>query len=210
MKGLESGKEKIKKICEELKRETLEPAQMEAEKIVEAARFLADEIVAKAHHQIKEMHEKAHREIEQQKAIFQASLSHACRQTLEALKEKIEHKLFNPEIARLLETPLQEAKVVAKLIEAAVQAIEKEGIEADLSVAISSATPAREVNELLAAKILQKLKEKSVLLSSIGGGIEVKLVGQNMTIALSDTTFTELVADYVREDFRRFVLSAHQ
>ena len=205
MKGLESGQDKVKKICDLLKQETLEPAISEAEEILHKARRRAEEIIAEAHRKIEEMHEVAHLEIEQQKAVFEASLAQACRQTLETLKEKIENRLFNPELAHLLTKPLQDAKIVAKLIEVVVQAIEKEGIDADLSAYIPAAVSAREVNELLSKKILEHLKEKGVLISSIGGGIEVKIVNQHMTVDLSDAAFRDLVAGYIRKDFRELI-----
>lgn len=205
MKGLESGKDKVKKICDLLKQETLEPAQHEAQEIIHTAHRRAEELIAEAHRKIEEMHEVAHQEIQQQKMVFEASLAQACRQTLESLKQKIEHKLFDPELSHLLTKPLQEPKVVARLIEAVIQAIEKEGIDSDLSVAVSSAVPAQEVNALLAKKILERLKEKSVLISSLGGGIEVKLIQQNMTVDISDTAFKELVAGYIRKDFRELI-----
>jgi V/A-type H+-transporting ATPase subunit E len=207
MKGLETGKDKVKKICDLLKRETLEPAQIEAQKILEAARVQAEAMIAEARRKAEALHQMAHQEIQQQKVVFHAALSQACRQTLDSLKEKIEQKLFNPELSHLLSKPLQEPKVVAKLIEAVLLAIEKEGIDSDVSAFISSAVSARAVNELLAEKILQRLKEKGVLLSSMGGGIEVGLKAQHMTIDLSDTAFKELVASYVRKDFRELIFN---
>ena len=208
MKGLDTGKDKVKKICDLLKRETLEPAQIEAQEILEKARLRSEEIIAEAHRKAEEMHQIAHQEIGQQRSVFNASLSQACRQALDSLKEKIVEKLFNPELSHLLTKPLQESKVAARLIEAVVQAIEKEGLDSDLSAVIPSAVSAREVNTALAAKILDRLKEKSVLVSSIGGGIEVKLLDQNMTIDLSDTAFKELVAGYIRKDFRDLVFKS--
>lgn len=208
MKGLETGKDKVKKICELLKRETLEPAQIEAQQILETARMRSEEIIAEAHRKAEALHQVAHQEIQQQKVVFQASLSQACRQTLDSLKEKIEQKLFNPELSNLLTKPLQDPKIVAKLIEVIVQAIEKEGIDANLSASISSAVPAREVNTALTSKILDRLKEKGVLLSSIGGGVEVKMNDKNMTIDLSDTAFKELVASYIRKDFRDLIFNS--
>jgi V/A-type H+/Na+-transporting ATPase subunit E len=207
MKGLETGKDKVKKICDLLKRETLEPAQIEAQDILEAAKLRSEEIIAEAHRKAEEMHQAAHQEIQQQRTVFQASLAQACRQTLDSLKEKIEQKLFNPELVSLLSKPLQDPKVIARLIEVIVTAIEKEGTHSNLSASISSAVSAREVNTILAAKILEKLKEKSVLLTSIGGGVEVKIVDQNMTIDLSDTAFKELVANYIRKDFRDLIFN---
>jgi V/A-type H+/Na+-transporting ATPase subunit E len=205
MKGLESGKDKVKKICDLLKKETLEPAQHEAQEIIHAARRRAEQMIAEAHQKIDEMQEIAHQEIQQQKAVFEASLAQACRQTLESLREKIENKLFNPELSHFLTKPLQEAKVVAKLIEAVVGAIEKEGLETDLSAAISTAVPAEEVNAILAKKIVERLKEKSVLLSAMDGGAQVKLINQHMTLDLSVAAFKELVAGYIRKDFREMV-----
>ncbi len=205
MKGLETGKDKVKKICDLLKRETLEPAEHEAKEILEAARRRAEDMIAEAHRKAEEMHQVAHEEIMQQRAVFQASLTQACRQTLDSLKEKIVTKLFNPELLQLLSGPLKDPKIVAKLIDVVVQAIEKEGIESNLSASISSSVSAQDVNKLLATKIVERLKEKGVLLSSIGGGVEVKIINQNMTIDLSDTAFYELVAGFIRKDFRDLI-----
>lgn len=205
MKGLETGKDKVKKICDLLKRETLEPAEHEAKEILDAARRRAEDMIAEAHRKTEEMHQVAHEEIMQQRAVFQASLAQACRQTLDSLKEKIVTKLFNPELLQLLSGPLKDPKIVAKLIDVVVQAIEKEGIESNLSAAISSSVSAQDVNKLLTTKIVERLKEKGVLLSSIGGGVEVKVINQNMTIDLSDSAFYELVAGFIRKDFRDLI-----
>jgi len=205
MKGLETGKDKVKKICDVLKRETLEPAKHEADEIVASARRSADEILADAHKEAKRMVEDAFAEIEKQKSIFQASLGQACRQTLDALKEKIEQKLFNPELSKLVAKPMQDPKLMAQLINAIIHALEKEGTKSDLSVVVSSAISAKAINELLASEVIQRLKEKGVLMSSLGGGIEVKLVNNNMTIDLSDEAIKELVATYIRKDFREYL-----
>jgi V/A-type H+/Na+-transporting ATPase subunit E len=205
MKGLETGKDKVKKICDVLKRETLEPAKHEAEEIIASARRHADEIIADAYKECKRMIEDATIENEKQKTIFQASITQTCRQTLEALKEKIEHKLFNPELAKMISKPMQDPKLIAALINAIVHALEKEGTHSDLSVVISSAISARAVNELLASEVIQRLKEKGVLLSSLSGGVEIKILKDNITIDLSDETLRELVASYIRKDFREFI-----
>jgi V/A-type H+-transporting ATPase subunit E len=205
MKGLETGKDKVKKICDVLKRETLEPAKHQADEIIASAQRQADEILADAHKEAKKMVDDAHVEIEKQKSIFQASLAQACRQTLEALKEKIEQKLFDPELSKLIAKPMHDPKLMAQLINAIVHALEKEGTKSDLSVVVSSAISAKAVNELLASEVIQRLKEKGVLISSIGGGIEVKLLNNNITIDLSNETIKELVATYIRKDFREYL-----
>jgi len=205
MRSLETGKDKVKKICEVLKKETLDPAKQQAEELVASANRQADEILAKAQHKAEKMIENTRLEIERQKEIFQASISQACLQTLEMLKEKIEDKLFNPQLHKLIAAPLQNTQVIAQMITAVIKAIDKEGIEVDLSAYIASTVNPQEVNELLASEIIQRLREKSVLLSSIGGGIEVKLIQDNLTIDLSDLALKEMVASYIRKAFREIV-----
>jgi len=205
MKGFESGKDKVKEICGLLRKETLEPAQKEAKEIVDAARVRSEEMVAETKRKMAEMHQAAEREIQQKKRVFEASLAQACRQTLEALKGRIEHQFFNPALSHLLTKPLQDAKVVAKIVESVISAIEKDGLEADLTATIASAVSIQEINELLGKKILDRLLEKSVILSTIAGGAQVKIVDKNLTVDLSEEALQELVAEYIRKDFREFV-----
>lgn len=208
MKGTESGKDKVKKICDILRRETLEPAEIEAEQIIRSARELAEQIVAAANQEVEKIHLEARQEIERQRNVFQSSLSQACKQAVEALKQSIEEKLFNLELGRLMAKHTQDPKVLSQLITAVVKGIEKEGIEAALSVYIPAAVPARAVNMLLAHEILEKLKEKSVLVGPLSGGIEVKLLKENITIDISDAALRELVANYIRKDFRELIFGS--
>lgn len=205
MKGTETGKDKVKKICDILRRETLEPAISEAEQIIRSAKEQAEQIVSTARNEGEKLKEEARQDIERQKNVFQSSLGQACKQALEALKQSIEEKLFNQELARILSKHTQDPKVLVSLIEAVVRGLEKEGIEASLSVYIPAAVPARSVNVLLAREILDKLKEKSVLVGPLTGGIEVKLHKENITIDISDAALKELVANYIRKDFRELI-----
>ena len=208
MKGLETGKDKVKKICDILKKETLEPAKMQAEELLEEAKKEVETILSEARDQADRLLVNARQEIEKQRAIFQASIAQACRQTIEDLKEKVEKKLFSPELRHLIAKPMQDTKVIARLITAVVEAIEKEGIDVDLTAYIPAMIPAEEVNALLASEIIQKLKEKGVLLSSIGGGIEVKLWEQGLILDLSDQALKELLAGYIRKDFRELIFGS--
>ncbi|HSX03275.1 MAG TPA: V-type ATP synthase subunit E [Rhabdochlamydiaceae bacterium] len=204
METLETGKDRVKKICEVLKRETLEPAIREAEEIVINARAEAEKILEKAKKKSAKMIEEAQKEIDRRQNVFQASLSQACRQAIDMLKEQIDEKLFNPKLSEIITQPMKDPKVIAQLITTIIKSIEKEGIESDLSVVIPAAIPAREINELLGKEILEKLKEKSVVLGPIKGGIEVKLHRDKITIDMTDKALKELVAGYIRKDFRDF------
>jgi V/A-type H+-transporting ATPase subunit E len=210
MKGTETGKDKVKKICDILRRETLEPAEGEAEQIVRSAKEQAEQIVAAARQEVEKIHLEARQEIERQKNIFQSSLTQACKQAIEALKQSIEERLFNQELGRLMTQYTQDPKILAQLVTAIVKGIEKEGTEAVLSVYIPAAVPARAVNMLLAHEIVEKLKEKSVLVGPLAGGIQVKLHKENMTVDISDMALKELVANYIRKDFRELIFGVGQ
>jgi V/A-type H+-transporting ATPase subunit E len=205
MKGTETGKDKVKKICDILRRETLEPAENKAEEIIRSAQEQAKQIGEAAHTEKERLIEEARQDIERQKNVFQSSLSQACKQAMAALKQGIEEKLFNQELGRLITKQSQDPKVLAQLVTAVIKGIEKEGIDALLSVYVPASVPARSVNLLLAHEILERLKEKSVLVGPLTGGIEVKLHNENITVDISDTALKELVANYIRKDFREMI-----
>ena len=202
MKGIDTGKDKVKKICDVLKRETLEPAKKEAEGIVNQAELQSKQIIQEAKKEAERMLLDSRKEVEKERNIFQSSLHQACKQALEVLKQDIEDKLFNPELSQLLHQPLQEPQAVADLIKAVIHALEKEGIDADLSVLIPRAVPAESINRLLTQNILQKLTANSVKLGSMQGGIAVKIENSHITIDVTESALKELVSDYIRKDFR--------
>lgn len=208
MKGSESGKEKVKKICDILRKETLEPALQERDEIIQRAHLEAEKILQDARERAKDFLIEAGAEVERGKAIYQASLNQASKQAVQLLRQIIEEKLFNHELSQLFLKPLQNPQVIADLITVVVKAIEKEGKEVDLSVFIPGTIPAHEINVLLSKEILAKLKEKSVLVSTIGGGIEVKLRNENITLDLSNTALNELIGNYIRKDFRETFFGA--
>ncbi len=208
MKGIETGQDKVRKICDVLRKETLEPAQQEAENILEKAREKAERILQEAQAEAKKVLSEARSEEEKQRNIFQSSLNQACRQTVSALKQAIEEKLFNQELGAVLSKHMQEPAVLAKITSAIVTALEKEGANGNLSIYIPAAVSAKEVNGLLTERVLSALKEKSVLLSSITGGIEVKVHKDNMIIDISDAAVKEIIGRYIRKDFRETLFGA--
>jgi V/A-type H+-transporting ATPase subunit E len=207
MKGLESGKDKVKKICEVLKKETLEPAKREAEDILQQARLDAQKIIEDAQQKAEILETEAKKEVERQKNVFQSSLSQACKQSIETLKQEVENHLFNKEIAQLVQKQSQDPKIIAQLITAVVEAIQKEGLETDISAYIASTVSARDVSALIASHIMSKLREKEIMIGSLHGGVAVKLYKENITLDISDVALKELVSQYVRKDFRELLFA---
>lgn len=205
MENLETGKDKIKKLCEILKNETLKPAQEEAQQILEIAQQEAHQIIRDAERKASDVRSLASAEIQKEKELFETSLKQACKQGVAALRQEIENKLFNESLTSWVESQTKDPDVAKKLITSLVSAIEKEGISADFSAIIPKEVPKEKVNTLLAKEILDKLKEHSVTAGSFIGGVQIKLHDRKMTLDLSDEAIKELLGLYIRKDFRRLL-----
>lgn len=201
---LETGKDKIKKICDVLRKETLEPALQEAETIIQEARARADQILEDARRHASDILSKTEKEITKKQEIFQASLTHGARQTIDSLKQEIEQQLFHPALYSLIVNSTSSPEILSNLIKAIIKSIEVEGIKTDISAVIPSTVEARKVNELLGKEVLGKLREKSVLLGPMKGGVEIKLHKENISIDLTDQALIELLKRFIRKDFHQF------
>lgn len=205
MKSLEKGQDTIQKISDRLKHEVIEPAKVEAYKIVEAAQQKADEIIALAERQADVTKAAVHAQIEKDRRVFQSALQQASKQSLEALRQAVEQKLFNEQLNTLVETGMADPQLIAKLIDAIVTAIEKEGLGTDLTAVISRVASAQAISKLLAQEVLKKLKGKPLTLDGFAGGAQIKIEDRQIRIDLSDNAIKELLSNYVRKDFRDLV-----
>ena len=208
MKSIDTGKEKVKKICEVLRKETLDPAKKEGDLIIAKARADAEKIIKDAKGEASRVQAEAKRRIEEERNVFQASMNLAAKKSIGTLKQEIEKKLFNPELTQLIAEKMKDPKIVAKLIVAIVSGIEKEGIEGDLKAIVSGAVSIDAVNKELTKGIIEKLKSKSVEIGEIEGGAQVKIIDQNLTIDMSDEALKTLLANFVRDDFRSVIFAA--
>jgi V/A-type H+-transporting ATPase subunit E len=205
MKTLEDSQTKIQNICKLLKEKTLLPAKEEASEILEEARVRAAEIIADAEKQAQEHLASARHSIEQERNIFQSSLVQASKQSLEALRQAIENKMFNDELHALLHKQMANPEIVANLIKAIITALEKDGLDTDITALIPKTMSIEEVNKLLGDGIIKKLKTHSVTVGAFNGGAQMRLHGKNMALDISENTLKELLSTYVRKDFRKLI-----
>jgi len=208
MKNVDTGKDKIKKLCDILKDETLQPAKEEAEQIVKVAEKNAHQIIRDAEAKAEQILEVAKAKMEKQKELFHSSMKQASRQGIEALKQDIENKLFNDELSDWLKKNTADPEIGAKLITVLVKAVEKEGVSADFSSVVPAHVPADKVNALLAKEIVDKLRERSVTVGEFIGGVQLKLHDRKLTLDLSDEALKELLGHYIRKDFRQLLFQS--
>lgn len=203
MKTLEKGGEKIKKICQALREETLEPAQEESKRILEDAKTERDRLLRQAEQEAKGIVANARKAVEQERKVFETSLAQAARQSVESLRQEIEQQLFNKELYSLVEKGTASPQVVATLIEAITKALAHDGLDANLEALVPKNINVADVNKLLAESIIKQLKDGSVKLGTFAGGTQVRLLDKKMTIDISEEAIVELLTGFLREDFRK-------
>lgn len=208
MKALEKGQEKIQRICAILREETLEPAKEEAQAILRKAEAEKEALLEEARKEAALFVEEAHRSVKKEKEIFQASLEQASKQALESLRQDIEMRLFNEELGDMLLKEMASPTGVAKLLTGLIQALDKEGLAADITAVIPKTVDAKQVAAALAENVLQKLKGGSLVLGRFGGGVQLKLANKNIMLDVTDESLKELLSSYLRKDFRKLIFGA--
>lgn len=204
-KTLDRAEDKIQKICDALKNETIEPARHEAERIIVDAKAEAEAIVRDAEKQKDKILHDARLKVDQERNVFHSSLEQAAAQTLEALRQSIEKRLFDKELGGLLAEATSDPQVIAKFIDCIIQAIEKEGTGADFEAIIPKKVDPKEVVKHLLAEVVKKLNGQTVVLGDISGGAQVKIRDKRMTIDISDAVLQQILARYVSKDIRELV-----
>ena len=121
MKTLEKGQEKIQKICDVLREETLEPAKLQAQEIIRDAHKQAKEITDEAQKSADKLHQEARKSIEQEKVAFQSTLAQASKQTLEALRQGVERLFFNDHLASIIDKGATDPQLIGNLLNAIIQ-----------------------------------------------------------------------------------------
>ena len=150
---------------------------------------------------------EAEKEIEEKKKLFQSSLQLACRQGVELLKQKIEQELFDKQLAEVVIQEMKDPHVIAKIISAFIRNLEERGIDDELVGLIPKHVTARSINALLASKDLERLKGQTVEIGDFNGGVQLRLKDKQITIDISDMAVRELIALYIRRDFREMIFS---
>ncbi len=205
MKELQESKDKIQKICDSLRLQTIEPAKQEAKEILENAHLEAQEIKSTAQQEAKGITDRAAKEIEKKKKLLETSLALASRQAIDVLKQEIEKKFFQENLFALVEKNMVDPKTIASLIEALVKAIEKEGTGADFEVYIAQSVSPKQVAQFLTKDILDKLKDNKPLKGDFLGGAKIVLKDKKITLDVSEKELKDLISEYIRKDFRKLI-----
>lgn len=201
-KTLQKGEDKIQQICDILRLETLQPAKEEAARIIEEAKTRAEQMIAEARKEIAKQHAAVKAQIEQERNVFESSLEQSGKMALEKLRQSIETQLLSEDLFEEVESKTSSPETVAKIINALVEAIEKEGINSDLKAVIPHTMTVDQLTQYLTAKTLKRLRHDKITVGDIKGGVQLKLMDKRITLDMTDKTLKALLLDYIGNAFR--------
>lgn len=203
MDTLEKGKNKLGQICDILRKETLEPAQNEAQRIIDDAKQEAQKIIEKAHVDGKTLIDEAHEKITQEKKLFESSMDLGVKQAFNQLKELIKAKLFNDELLNLSEKVIADKDLISKLVATIISAVDKEGLDAHFTVFLSKSMSQEEVSRYLAEKVVARVKNGEISIETTpANGAKVVLKDQKMSVDISEQSLKELMGSFLKESFK--------
>jgi len=207
MKRSEFGQDQLQRICDVLRRDTLEPALVEARRIEEEARSFARKLTDETLSKCQEQERASRQMIEQQKKIFEDNIKQSLAQALGLLRQEIEEQLFSKALSQLLASKMQDADQMALVLDALIAAIKKDGLDADIEVTLGQALDKQQLVQALAPAIREYLKDAKFAAGLFSGGLSVHLRDEHLVIDVSDEALRELLARFLRKDFRQMLFA---
>ena len=199
--------DKVKKICEALTEETLNPAKKKAQEIIAAAKKEAEEILEGARRLAETVFEEGKQKMTRERLAQEASLKLAAKKSVDKLKYSIENELFAKTVDDAVSESLKDKYHIKKIIESMVAAVEKEGINSDLQLVLNGSDIKSDLSKFVKSEIWEKVQKGGIVLSPIKGGAQIKITGKNLTLDMSHTAIVSLLASFVRDEIRDLILN---
>lgn len=202
MSSLPSSHDKLQQLCEVLQGQALEPARLEAQKIVEEARLEAARLLEEAKFHSDNMLQKARDEVSREKEVAEASLKQAAQQAVARLRQEIESHLVSEEILKMTRQALSDSSTVSNVLKKYLDMLREKGWDKDLTVEISSTSEFKELAHSIIAQCAGRLKEGCVLPVLSEGGLRIRLHDRKVILDASESAVTELLSQFLRKELR--------
>ncbi len=206
---METGQDKVKKICDVLKKETLDPARQQAEEIVTSARNEAEKIIRQAQEKAAHRIHEAEERLKKQEEVFHSSLHLAFKQAVAKLKVDIQTKVFQPALIQKISETMQKTEVLTDLLKSVFQAIAKSGLEGDCTIELAKAISQEEVSLMMARLGLEKIEKQVQIQGDFQAGIKVKLEKHNIVFDLTDEAIEQLILEFSSENLKKILFQSN-
>lgn len=205
MEQRSSGDERLAAICQKIRNETLDPAEQEAQNIRLSAEKEALKIKTEARQHADQLLHETRKELLEERKAFEVSLQQSCKQTIDLLRQKVEKSLFKPSLDAWLQKEFSSEEKTAQLLNTLIEFLKKEGLNGDLAAWIGSHLSKEEVVKHLASSSIRALPKEGLRVSDQAHGIILKLIDKHLTFEITPDAIKELMANFIRSDFRRFL-----
>lgn len=193
--------DKLQELTDKLYREGLSKGKEEGERILAEASAKAEKTIADAKAEAEKILAEAEKEAAQLKAKVDSDLKMASRQCLQATKTDIENLLSGVSTKDVLSSPETLKKVVETVAEKFAAGAEG-GLEVVLPESLKAELEGWAEGEL-AAKLKGGIEAK--FSKKINGGFTIAPREGGYYVSLTDATFDELIAEYLRPVTRKLL-----
>lgn len=198
---LPSADSKVQEICDILKKETLDPAQEKANQIVQNAENEAKKRLQEAENQIAALKEQHARDLEREKNTQISAVQLSIQQAVLALRQSVT-EIFTEELQKLFQENLKKSDVCSKIIDALVQAVDKEGLSANLRVILPQSVTIQEILNSLVPAVKKRLEKGGIEVGKQVSGVILEVKDQNLGIAVTDETLLSLLQEGFTKELR--------
>lgn len=207
MRLLETGNDKVKKICDVLRKETLDPAKKEANMILDSAKAEADKIMKHAQEKAAHMIHDAEERLKKQEEVFKASLNLAFKQAIAKLKSDIQQKLFNKSLHQKISSDLNNSTLLAECLKSIFEALKQSGLETDAQIVLSSKFTQEQIAQAITHAGLDSLKNHIHADVEVSAGVKIRLENNHLTIDLSDETLEQIILTFASDTLKKLVFN---
>ncbi|NGX31221.1 MAG: V-type proton ATPase subunit E [Chlamydiae bacterium] len=202
MKDLFNQEHKIQKICDQIKKETLDPVLKEKEDIEHQAKTMYDQLIREGHEEKEKIIQSAQGEIDQRLGIFKKAIDSAKQQTMDYLKQELEKGFFKKSVLLSIQKQAQEESIVAEFIKSLASDFET---LSNVEIDVSKHTDLKKLFSYFTQDFVKKIEANVIQLEGLEGGALVKIKDQYLTIDMSDKAIFDLLLKFLRKEFHELL-----
>ena len=195
----------LKEVIEQLKKEGIEAAKKEVEKIIQDAEAKAEDIIIDAEMKAKKITNQANSEAKKTKEQLEIELERAAKTALGAFKSSIEKALVVPTIQEALASQLESPQFMEKVLLEMVKGFVSSGFKnSDLTIILPE-TMQNNIGAAFLGKIKMLTASKAVNVEfddSISFGFKIGPSGEGYVYDFSDNGLIEIFAKFISPKFR--------
>lgn len=210
MTQIDTSNEKVKKICDLLKNQTLDPAKEEAQQIIAKAKKRAEEIINHANEEKARILSETQKECEQKQKLLESSLKLAAKQAVSALKQEILQKLFSKEFSKSISEVLNQPKVIAKAIETIIEMYKDQHSFSSALIELPKTVSQDEIVKELSAHVADKLTKEQITIGDQEAGVIIHQTDKQIAVDISDRATQELLVRYISEHLKKYIFDTNE